>query len=253
MESKPCTQIQRWLREQGAKLGAMPIAESFVEHIAGCARCRGVLVLLMADLVAAPLSMTAVSCADCQRDLAMYIDIECEQGATAAIQALPEVWWHFWTCRSCVEVYEDTRRLLEVADQGAFVAAFQQQSRQPARQPLYLVVPKSCIIHAQKLRQAQGVVRGAIVEPEVVYEEEIAGCFLSFGVQPETTDLWSVVVASEPPLVGRVALVLDTLTTQAVFDSAGRAVFSAVPAGLFLARTAGDITIAIEPSEDVSA
>ena len=74
------------------------------EHISECSRCRAAILLLFLANSAVPLSPPELSCAECQANLAAYIDFE--QAAPAkALQIFVGIWWHLWTCEECADIY----------------------------------------------------------------------------------------------------------------------------------------------------
>jgi hypothetical protein len=103
-EHIPCTTIQTWLTS--ADLAQNPPPPLLVDHVAGCARCRGVLLLIVAELLHAPLTVAATTCDHCMDDLAASLDMERDEGIAQAIRAYPHVWWHLWICAECALTYE---------------------------------------------------------------------------------------------------------------------------------------------------
>jgi hypothetical protein len=68
---------------------------------------RGILLLIVAELLHTPLdNAQAVTCDQCQDDLAAYIDLERDAGSVQAIRAHPHVWWHLLICSDCITTYQ---------------------------------------------------------------------------------------------------------------------------------------------------
>lgn len=104
--------------EQGRAAIAQALTDSrrpaqtpaLASHIAGCASCRAQRGAILARL-AQGVNTRADTCAACAADLAAYVDVLLDQGASAAASAHPHVWWHLWTCADCAELFAQTATL----------------------------------------------------------------------------------------------------------------------------------------------
>lgn len=89
--------------------------------MAACRQCGGRLLLLHAMLRRASIPEQPATCAQCERDLAAYIDLERAADSGAAADAYPHVWWHLWACRDCADAHELTYELLAAEQSGQIV------------------------------------------------------------------------------------------------------------------------------------
>lgn len=116
MPSPFCNRVQEWL-VSNEQLDTVP-SQDLCEHVAGCANCRGRLLLLIAALLESPFDQESATCSCCQEDLPAFIDLQRTAGERAALHSYPHVWWHLWTCIECSEVYALTITLLDAVQDG---------------------------------------------------------------------------------------------------------------------------------------
>ncbi len=83
----------------------MPISSQVSRLIAEHAAYRGVLVLLMAQMLDQPPVPTMINCEDCLEQLPAFVDYEIDYGTRAAAHAYAPVWWSLWTCAECLAQY----------------------------------------------------------------------------------------------------------------------------------------------------
>jgi hypothetical protein len=237
-------QIQRWLAE-GNCPGALP--QLLVEHMAGCAACRGVLLLLVEAFGSWPVQ-TAISCDACQEQLAPYIDAELDGGGTAAWRAYPTVGWHLLICPSCAETYKLTCAMLDAEQSGRL-------TRPPALRPspqiqrwLLATIHLTRVFLQQALPTQLallGAARGMAPEQVLLYESDEAGHLVSLSVEQQRDTSWTIVVAIDPPIDGRLTLTLGDFTAAERFHE-GRATLRNVPAAALEAPTGPDLLCLIE-------
>lgn len=99
-----CAVADRWYDAQ-ATPGDIP--DAVLTHIAGCARCRGTLVVTLVGGLNVPLQLPSGDggCARCQDDLAAALDLARAAGAAVSAQTYPQVWWHRLVCPACAETF----------------------------------------------------------------------------------------------------------------------------------------------------
>lgn len=254
METCFCPEVHAWLTaREHPGIAAVP-PPALREHVAGCARCREALLLLAADLLAAPLELASPSCDQCQDDLAAYIDCERVEGPEAAIRAYPHVWWHLWTCADCAESYHMVLAL-QAAEASGELPPIPLHSlmggppvrRVPVRLPAF-TLRRSML--SQALVPHFGACMGGFDEDAVLYEDEGEG----EGYEIRTSvrrhnSAWSVVVALDPPVAGLVIVTLGTASFRARLDLHGQAIIGPLPAELIASPDGPDLAIRIEPDD----
>ncbi|MFV9503821.1 MAG: hypothetical protein AB4911_04565 [Oscillochloridaceae bacterium umkhey_bin13] len=220
-------------------------------HIAGCARCRGLLLTASAYVLGAPLTVAPISCDACQADLAAFIDCERDAGAKSAVATFPQVWWHLWTCRECAESYHLILTLHAAAATGELPPLPRHSVLPPS-----VFVPKpiprirafqlrrTVLMHA--LAPQLGVAMGGSDDDAVLDEHEDTNYEIRTSLR-RLDGQWYVVVALEPPLLGQVVVALGTASFRARLDLHGEAVIGPFPDELLTSAEGPDLTIQIEP------
>ena len=243
--------IQSWLASQQDVAARPP--DELVEHVVGCAECRGALLLLMTTLLNVP-AAEGISCEQCQEDLAAYIDEEIAAGARSAARAFPEVWWHLWTCPDCAEIYQVTL---------AIVTDTPQPERAPAAasaSPVWLAAVLSAT-RAWLFELPRSILNlsfdpGPLLVPMgdedetplVLLDREQDGHQIVLDVQPQGDGQWSAQVAVAPPLSGTVSLALGEATYHAPLDAQGHAHLGDLPDAQLAAVDGPGLRLRIEQS-----
>ncbi|MCG8353122.1 MAG: hypothetical protein MI924_35600 [Chloroflexales bacterium] len=121
MHSVTCPDVRELidLLQQSNPCAKTPSA--LLDHIAACLVCRGALLLFMAHLLQASPSPLKTTCAECQHDLAAYIDEESQASFISAYKAYPHVWWHLWTCADCAQTYQLVSTIRDAEQNGDLV------------------------------------------------------------------------------------------------------------------------------------
>lgn len=243
-----CEQVREWLNDaEVGDLAALPPLP-MVQHVAGCAQCRGALLLLLADTLNVELSADAITCEECQMDLAAYIDVERLSGAVIAAQDFPQIWWHLWICPDCAETYRLIGELLKAEEDG-LLPAMPLAPLAPAL--LTEVVAQLDLLRAMLNRMLAMPLRlgpawGPTSEAVVLAEEERDGSRLVVSVQPQTGTDWKVMVQITPPVAGEAVLTLGAAVWRMPLDAGGAAVLAPIPATLLVATDGPDLRVAVE-------
>lgn len=247
MEEQYCKRVRAWLRqrEPDDSLALPPFDIS--DHVANCPVCRGALATLMATLLhSSPEVDAASSCVEPQ-DMAAYIDIERDEGALAAFQRYPQLWWHLWTCRECAETYHLTRALLEAEESGALMPLPFLQPETPVQprlpNPLHLGRAFIRQVFGQPL--LLGPAWGEDEEEVLFSEEDSAGYHVCLSVHQHDATC-QLTLSVKPPVAGQAVVSIGAAVFRAPFDSTGTAVFPAIPTDLLTTPDGPDLTITFE-------
>lgn len=248
MQSELCTQVQAWIQQRGDFIDPGLPPDELCGHIPGCTVCRSRLVVLLAALLDVPSPTAAGSCAQCQRDLADYIDIEHAQGTKAAAHAYPHVWWHLLTCLDCAETYTWTTKLLAAEEAGELepVPLEWATSSIVSRVLGTFSVSRTTLSQVFNLRRSLGVAWGDEEEELVLIDDEVAGHQITLSVQPQIGYDWSVNVTLAPPLAGEVILTLGAKIFSAPIESTGSIHISHIAGSLIQADDGPDLTVTIK-------
>lgn len=241
--------IQRWLRTQPDAAAQPP--DALVEHVAGCAACRGALLVLMTSLLEAPPAQ-GIACEQCQEDLAAYIDAELAGGPRQAVRAYPEVWWHLWTCQDCAETYRVTLAIVSDEDLSSKEATARNQLDHvlTAARAWLFELPRAIL----NLTFDPGPLLVAMGDeddtPTVLLDREQDGHRVVLSVQPAGEGQWSALVEVYPPSPGVVSLELDAARYADTLDPHGRAQLHGLPTALLTALDGPGVRLRIEPGAD---
>jgi hypothetical protein len=237
--------IQSWLVSQQDAAAQPP--DELVEHVAGCAECRGALLLLMTTLLNVP-AAEGISCAQCQEDLAAYIDEEIAGGPSRAAQAFPEVWWHLWTCQDCAETYQVTLAIVgdtPLPEQAPAAAPWLTAALSATREWLF-ELPRAILNLSFDPGPLLVPMGDEDDTPLVLLDRERDGHQIVLGVQPQGDGRWSAQVEVAPPLSGTVSLALGETTYGAPLDAQGRAHLGDLPAAQLAAADGPGLLLRIE-------
>jgi len=248
MQTTSCDQIRAWLLQPGTTSALGPPDELLCSHVAACPTCRGAVVLLLTELLHAPLPIDPIPCDACQAQLAAFIDLEQAQGVAAALMAYPTVCWHLWTCADCAEIYHMTMTLLASERQGELAPIpLAPQRPQPRHQQIGQIrLPRALLQRTLAVPSLLGMARGADEDETVLATEDWPGCQITLSVRRQDDGSWTGSVTAEPPVSGRIVLTLGTSVFTASFDPSGIAVVAAIPRQLLIAPESPAMTLSME-------
>jgi hypothetical protein len=216
------------------------------EHLSTCPICRTALTLITAlDLSSVP---EPISCQRCQEHLPAFIDVEREAGPGRALQVYPNIWWHLWSCATCLEIYDMATALVDAEQHGEL------------KLPAITHRPSERLIHVLRLTRQflnlalpapqVAVARGSD-EGRLVISEGVApgGARFTLSVEAQRRGNWRVAVQVKPAPAGELILTLGAAVFRARFDAFGRASVPDVPAALLTAVNGPDMVVDIAPDE----
>ena len=239
MQELSCVRARQCLRTILWTDPATQLPPELREHLSHCAVCRTTLLLIDAlKLTTVP---APIECAQCQEDLPAFVERERAEGPAGAIRAYPSLWWHLWTCQTCLDTYD-----LAKARPGA--------SRAPATPPKLVRLLRLARAFLNRAIPAPApvvaVARGAETGPSII-AEGIAEDSMQFAlsVAPQPNQSWTVVVTVTPAPAGNLLLTLGTGTYRAPFAPDGSATVENVPAALLSDRAGPDMLVEIEVSD----
>lgn len=242
MVDDACAVVRQYIRQIADGQGDAQPEPAICAHIAGCPQCRGALALLLADAIdAAP--ARAISCDDCQRDMAAFIDIELLAGRAEAQQRYPLVWWHLWTCADCAETYQLTHALIHSDELALAVRDAHRLVRlhQLSRADLDDTLGQSPLT----LRARH---RGPSAAAYLLYKEPAGdGSLLWVAVQRQADGDWLLDVSVQPAPAGSLVIVLGDQRFSARFSAEGHAVVRDIAFGLLVGDDARDLDLLLEP------
>ena len=238
-----CAQARQLLHRNQQAGKAVDSISDVREHISICPVCRVALALITAlDLPSVP---EPIRCQRCQEDLPDFIDVERAEGPGRALQVYPNVWWHLWSCATCLEVYAMAKALIDAEQHG--------ELKLPAIAPR----PAERIVHVLRLtRQFLNIAlppqlapaRGSSDGPLVISEGPApGGARFTISVEAQRRGNWRVAVQVTPAPAGELILTLGTAVFRARFDTSGRASVPDVPATLLTAVNGPDMVVDIAP------
>jgi anti-sigma factor RsiW len=175
----------------------------------------------------------AADCDACQDDLAAYVDLSLDDGARAAAEAYPHLWWHLWGCASCAEVFAQTAALAGAERRGALPPL--PIARQAAAGPRVigrLAVAPQAIARLFQVRGALGSAYGG-ADDLVLDEGEAGGYGFQLSVHSEPGGTWAILVTVIPPVEGQAVVQVGAHTFTASFDGQGIAQVTGIDASLF--------------------
>lgn len=252
MDTRFCSEVHAWVTALDDPLAPPIPPPALCTHVASCARCRGALLLLAADLLAAPLDPGSMTCAQCQDDLAAYIDLEREEGTGAALRDYPHVWWHLWTCVDCAENYRMVLVLYEAEANDNLppmpLSSLVRPplSRRPALRLPAVTLRRSLLLGA--LVPHFGASLGGYNGDAIIYEGDDEGYEIRTSVRRHNGQ-WSVIVALDPPIMGVVVVSIGAACFRARLDPQGQAMIAPLPVELLASAEGPDMDIRIEPDE----
>lgn len=203
-----------------------------------------------------------IDCAICCDQLAPFIDQEIAD-AQLAVRLYPQVWWHLWTCASCSELYELTRRLIDAERVGLLppmpiprpTLSLARAPRGSEPVPLFQL-PRDFLSWAFAGQPARP--RAGVVEDEhevVLFEDDITHGLLVHNVQMRVAQIpqqpWRMTITVSPPIAGWFSLTLDDIHRRIHFDPQGVAVIPDLPPDALRAAAGPDLIGHIEPTSDL--
>ena len=247
MEGQNCKRVRRWLRQQDPDDSVALPPLDISDHVADCPVCRGALTTLMATLLHSSPEADAVSACVNPQDMAAYIDIERNEGALAAFQRYPHVWWHLWTCRECAETYHLTGMLLDAEEAGALMPLPFLQPEPPVqlRLPNPLHLGRAFITQVFGHQLLLGPAWGGDNEEFVLSEEDSAEYHVCLSVQQHNSTC-ELILTVKPPIPGQAVVSIGSAVFRASFDTIGKAVFDTIPTDLLTTADGPDLTITFE-------
>lgn len=242
-----------WLHDVVEHEQCAPPSDELCEHIATCNSCKGALVLVLAELLDAPLPAFEVTAQQCDDDLAAYIDMERHEGAHAAIREYPHVWWHLWTSPGFAETYHLTKVLIEAEDSGDLrpLSVAVPATTHISRIFPQLRVSSSMLQQAISPRQLLGIARGADNDAPVFVEEKNAEYTMNITVQLQHDDTWNIIVTMVPPVSGSAVLTRGDTRLTAPFNAQGVACMESVPGTLLTVDDGSDLVIHIQTADEL--
>ncbi|MEI7768334.1 MAG: hypothetical protein WCI67_00015 [Chloroflexales bacterium] len=225
---------------------------ALVAHVSGCERCRAALLLIVVELLQAPLHSTQTTCDQCQGDLAAYIDIERDEGIAKALSAYPHVWWHLWTCADCATTYQMVSTLQDAESEGTLspIPLTSLRSRlDPSRaRPAIRAITLPRMWFTRILAPQPGPAWGQGDDDTVIYEGEDDSYQMNVTVR-RAGGQWRVIVTVDPPIEGDAVITLGTRSFRAWLGPNGVANVGPIPADLLTNPTGSAMAISIEPRD----
>jgi hypothetical protein len=248
MEAISCAQVRQLLLSNVQAGNLSEPAPELRAHLSTCPICRTALPLIAAlDLSSVP---EPISCDQCQADLAALIDVEREEGPGHALRLYPNVWWHLWTCATCLEAYDVTRALLDAEQRGELKLPAVAQSRPPERL-IHLLRLTRQFLNLALPAPSMAVARGSGDGPLVISEGPApGGARFVLSVESQRKGNWKIAVRVTPAPAGQLVLTLGAAVFRARFDPSGLAIVSDVPAALLTAVNGPDMVVDIAPDEN---
>jgi hypothetical protein len=252
MEPSIWKHLREWLQHAASSDMAFLPPEDVCRTIARDAANRGMLALLMAELFDVTPMDTQISVQQCQDDLAAFIDLEASNGARAAIQAYPHVWWHLWIDPEFAEVYRLTISMNRAEQRGEMPALTLPEA--PVRQHRHHVMAQinlrgAFLSRAFSTQTLLGAARGADTDTPLVVEEEESACTISLSVHKKPGDIPRLAITVTPPVEGRIVLVHGEKMLEAPFDAQGVAVIELLPTQFFPEHHDLDLIVRIEADD----
>jgi len=196
-------------------------APALAQHIAGCAECQALRLYVLGQLCPGA-DISADSCAQCEGELAAYVDLTLDEGASAAAAAYPHVWWHLWSCVGCAEIVVQVAALA-AAERAGDLPALPVTSTAPShlrRVIGRLMVAPQALARIVETRALLGVAYGA-EDLMVLDEGEDHDQSFQLHLQREAGGTWQVLVQVEPPINGVAVITIGDTSYQAPFDAYG--------------------------------
>ncbi len=244
-----CQPCISWLRQFAAKVPD----DHILEHLRGCARCKGALFVWIHALTGAPQS--DISCETCEIDLGAFMETELDD-VERAYRWYPGVWQHLWTCESCLEQYDMLRQSLSDPELQLTSPAWRTESPIVSvsvtrwhlldlmRDAINAVLGTDGLQPAYRLADDSGMLF-ELLEPTLCLNGTIS-CGIDVELQDKST--CRLIVRLDPPCPG--SLVLDgARTTISAPLSGGEAVFL-VPLEVLQSRDNARFALFLLPDQD---
>jgi hypothetical protein len=233
---------------------ATAIPADVLAHLSSCPRCRAGLLLTLRALAekAGPPADTSL-CADCQIELAAFVEQERANPAYAA-EHYPAVWSHLWTCRSCAEEYVTVHALLDAEQDSALpqLLAPEPVLRQSVPHSFqHILLTRGMLTAMLPPRSAAwATYRGSQQQGFVLFDASDAKPMrqVTIVVREEDRDLWCLTVTTVPPVRGVLLLTAGVKSFTASFTAEGIATILNIPTQLLTHPDAPDLEIALQPS-----
>lgn len=252
MTTHECFEVQDWLREAFTANNVQPATPARATHIAGCATCRGALLLLMVDILGEP-AAPSVQCDACLDDLPAYIDHEAQAGAAAAAREYPHVWWHLWTCAECAALYDFTRMAQRPAPPAPARQRQPESTRMPEparpaplRRPLVRLSRSILNRILPAPSSLLGATRGRNTDPIVISEHSVEGRHLRLSLEEQSDQHCRLIIEMMPPPLGWIVVQLGSQEFRARFDEQGYALVNDIPISILIATDGPDLVLELE-------
>jgi hypothetical protein len=231
--------------------GPPPVSTTSIAHISGCPRCRAGLALLI-EAAARNDSGGRISCADCQAQLATFLEIE-RVASAEAVTRHPALWRHIWSCADCMEDYLLAHSMLAAEAEGSFPPLQlprRQASPAPGLAPIHVMLTRRALQMALPPRHV-GATRGGASNSHMLYSNTLASSrHITIAVREQSSESWSMEVTVDPPLIGVLLLTTGDERFAAPFLPIGSAIISALPARLIVAPDGPALEISIVPAQE---
>lgn len=255
MRSILCSDVYEWLTtHDNQPRSAIPPVE-LCDHIASCAACRALVLLLSTELLHAPLHITPISCEQCQHDLAVYADMVHDEGQQAGLREYPHVWWHLWVCADCAEIYHTLVTLQDAENAPEDILAvpvhkhiLRTSQAVPAPRPFITAFSLPRVWLSRVLMSQLATPWGSSFDDTILHDEDHDEYRINV-VMRRDHDSWSIIVTVEPPLVGDIVLSIGNETFRQALRPDGTAIIDSLPSELLLDPTGPGIALVLEPAE----
>lgn len=243
-----CRAVQAWLETIPEQPAPEPIAPRLLEHVRGCARCRGALYAMFAPAVLSAESR-GISCEECQDGLAAFVHAD-SNDALGAIRLYPQVWQHLWLCAECLEAYDILVAVLR--DEPELRVAEPRPAGRPLDSPPageppsghfrpLLEMLRAALVGLPTRAELAGTYRSATIEREFLLRRNqpyaIAGLRGMVKALRESDDSWTIEALVQPAIAGRMRATIGAYRQIVPISPAGIARFSAIPAAELISNT----------------
>jgi hypothetical protein len=225
------------------------ITSASIAHISGCPRCQAGLTLLI-RAAAHNDAQGQISCADCEAQLAAFLEIERIDPAQAVARH-HALWRHIWSCADCLEDYLLAHTLLAAEADSTFPPLqlpTRKASPYPNLAPIHVVLTRRALQMALPPRYT-GTTRGGSSDSHMLYSNTLANARqITIVVREQASNTWSLQVTIDPPLSGVLLLTTGDERFAEPFLPMGSAIINKLPARLFIDPQAPALEISIVPS-----
>jgi hypothetical protein len=243
--SEMCVHMEGWLLQSWVASAQSLPPDDLTAHVSGCARCRGVLLIMLADLVAPKHGLADTTCELIEDQIPAFLDYEHIHSPAAAARAFPNVWWHTIVCPGCDDLYRTLQelveipappwvaRLVEVPPPAGFLARLQ--------------------IHADLVRQLLGLGRhlgvswGQQQDDMVIAEQQEGQSLIQVLLRREQPNEVALIVRTRPPIDGTCVLSLENTQVRAALDAQGCTIFGSLSDEQLNGTAGVGLTLTIEP------